>query len=547
MVDAKLLPHLLGDKREEGVRTLWLILGIAAGLAIFALAGPVWEKLPQPIFRQQSALVIALDLSRSMDAGDIRPSRLTRARLKIADILDLRDEGQTALVTYAADAFVVTPLTEDAETINALLPALTTEIMPTQGSNAASALGQSFELFDNAGVTRGDILLFSDGFSVGELAAMQALLQTNPGHRISVLGIGSEQGGPIPLTNGGFLKDEQGAIVVARLDQESLRKIAELGGGGFQLISADDSDISSLLDTMHASLFEQDAVESDIQADVWRELGPWLVLLLLPLVAVLFRRGVILVLPLLLLPVPPEVQALGWDDLWKNPDQRGIEAFEQKDYETAGELFNQAEWKAASAFRAEDYEQALKSWEGVNSERAHYNRGNTLAKLNQYEEAIDAYDKVLEMNSKHEDAAYNKKLIEEMMNQQQQQQQQGTESDQQNSDQNQQQQSEESSRQGDDQQNQSEQQSSSEQSEAQQSDQQKEGEQQSAEQNEAGESEQQQSAQMEELANMEQQMSEQAAEQWLRKIPDDPGGLLRRKFLYQYRQRGDQGQAQNPW
>ena len=159
VVDAKLLPHLLGDKREEGVRTLWLILGIAAGLAIFALAGPVWEKLPQPIFRQQSALVIALDLSRSMDAGDIRPSRLTRARLKIADILDLRDEGQTALVTYAADAFVVTPLTEDAETINALLPALTTEIMPTQGSNAASALGQSFELFDNAGVTRGDILL----------------------------------------------------------------------------------------------------------------------------------------------------------------------------------------------------------------------------------------------------------------------------------------------------------------------------------------------------------------------------------------------------
>ena len=193
---------------------------------------------------------------------------------------------------------------------------------------------------------------------------MQALLQTNPGHRISVLGIGSEQGGPIPLTNGGFLKDEQGAIVVARLDQESLRKIAELGGGGFQLISADDSDISSLLDTMHASLFEQDAVESDIQADVWRELGPWLVLLLLPLVAVLFRRGVILVLPLLLLPVPPEVQALGWDDLWKNPDQRGIEAFEQKDYETAGELFNQAEWKAASAFRAGDYEQALKNWEG---------------------------------------------------------------------------------------------------------------------------------------------------------------------------------------
>ena len=547
VVDAKLLPHLLGDHRKGRTSGLWSILGLAASLAVIALAGPVWDKLPQPIFRQQSALVIALDLSRSMDAGDIRPSRLTRARLKIADILDLRDEGQTALVTYAADAFVVTPLTEDVATINALLPALSTELMPSQGSNAANALAQSFALFENAGVTRGDILLLSDGFDDDELAAMQALMQENSQYRVSVLGVGTEQGGPIPVVNGGFLKDQQGAIVVARLKQESLRKIAEAGGGGIQLISADDTDINSLLNTMRSSPFENDAVESDLLADVWRELGPWLVLMLLPLVAMLFRRGALLVLPLLLLPMPPEANALGWDDLWMNQDQRGIEAFEQKEYEAASGLFNQTEWKASSAFRAGDYEQALKDWEGLDSERAHYNRGNALAKLEQYEEAIDAYSKALEMNPGHEDAAHNKKLIEDLMQKQQQQQQQGEQSDQQNQDQDQQQESEESSRRGDDQQNQAEQQSSSEQSDEQQLDQQKEGEQQSAEQKEESGSEQQQSAQVEELANMEQQMSEQAAEQWLRKIPDDPGGLLRRKFLYQYRQRGDQSKAQNQW
>ncbi len=544
VVDAKLLPHLLGDHRKGRSSGLWSILGIAASLAILALAGPVWDKLPQPIFRQQSALVIALDLSRSMDAGDIRPSRLTRARLKIADILNLRDEGQTALVAYAADAFVVTPLTEDAATINALLPALSTGLMPSQGSNAANALTQSFALFDNAGITRGDILLLSDGFDDRELAAMQVLMQENSQYRVSVLGVGTEQGGPIPVANSGFLKDQQGAIVVARLRQESLRKIAEAGGGGLQLISADATDINSLLNSM-SSRFENDAVESDLQADVWRELGPWLVLMLLPLVAMLFRRGVLLVLPLLLLPMPPEANALGWDDLWKNQDQRGIEAFEQKEYEAASGLFNRPEWKATSAFRAGDYEQSLKDWEGLNSERAHYNRGNTLAKLEKYKEAIEAYSKALEMNPGHEDAAYNKKLIEDRM--QKQQQQQGEQSDQQNQDPDQQQESEESSRRGDDQQNQAEQQSSSEQSESQQSDEQKEGEQQSAEQDEDSGSEQQQSALTEELANMEQQMSEQAAEQWLRKIPDDPGGLLRRKFLYQYRQRGDQSKAQNQW
>jgi len=547
VVDAQLLPHLLGDNRQSRGSSLWLIVGIAASLAIIALAGPVWDKLPQPTFRQQSALVIALDLSRSMDAGDIRPSRLTRARLKIADILSLRDEGQTALVSYAADAFVVTPLTEDSATINAILPALSTELMPSKGSNAAGALTQSYALFENSGVTEGDILVLSDGFDDSELTAMLALIQENLQYRVSVLGIGTESGGPIPITNGGFLKDQQGAIVVASLMQENLRKIARSGGGRFELISADDTDINSLLSAMTSS-FENDSVESDLQADVWRELGPWLVLLLLPLVAILFRRGVVLVLPLLLLPMPPEANALGWNDLWRNQNQRGMEAFDQEKYGAASELFNLNEWKGSSAFRAGNYEQALKDWQGLDSERAHYNRGNALAKLQQYEAAIDAYSKALELNPQHADAAHNKKLIEDLLQQQQQQKQQGEQSDQQNQDQQQQQESEESSRQGDDQQNQSEQQSESDLSDEQQSDQQKEGEQQSTEQQgEEGGSEQQQLAQAEELAKREQQMSDQAAEQWLRKIPDDPGGLLRRKFLYQYRQRGDQSKAQNPW
>ena len=180
VVDAALLPHLLSGKGEGRQSTLWAVLGMVAGLAIIALAGPVWEKLPQPIFRQQSGLVIALDLSRSMDSGDIKPSRLTRGRHKVADILKLRNEGQSALIAYAADAFVVTPLTEDTATINALLPSLSTEIMPSQGSQADKALSQALDLFINAGVTGGDILLVSDGFNDTEVNAMQAMLQKTP-------------------------------------------------------------------------------------------------------------------------------------------------------------------------------------------------------------------------------------------------------------------------------------------------------------------------------------------------------------------------------
>lgn len=543
VVDAKLLPHLLAGKNQVRDNSLWLLTAIVGAISIIALAGPVWDKLPQPIFRHQAALVIVLDLSRSMDASDIKPSRLARARHKIADILSSRKEGQTALVTYAADAFVVTPLTEDAVTIDALLPSLATEIMPSQGSFADKALLQAFELFDNAGVANGDVLLVSDSFNRGEMTAMQALLDKHSSHRISILGIGTEAGGPIPLPSGGFLKDSAGSIVIARLQAEDMRDIASAGGGSFHLISNDDADINALLNTIQNNRFESDAVESDLQADIWREQGPWLILILIPLVAFVFRRGVLLVLPLLLLPVPPDAQAMSWDELWQNRNQLGSKAFDNGEHQTAAEIFKNPEWKASSHYRAGDYEQALEQWQAIDSERGHYNRGNALTKLGRLKEAIDAYQKTLELNADHVDAAYNKKQVEEALNQQQDQQNQEGDQDQDQNQQNQdqQQESDQSQGQGENQQDQSDEQ----QNKQQESENNSESESEQGEEEKQDEAEQQTQAEMSE--NLEQQMSEQAAEQWLRKIPDDPGGLLRRKFLYQYRQRGDNSKTENQW
>ncbi len=549
VVDSALLPYLLSGKSRGRQSFLWVLLGIVTGLTIIALAGPVWEKLPQPIFRQQSALVIALDLSRSMESSDIKPSRLIRARHKIADILKLRTEGQSALIAYAAQAFVVTPLTEDVATINALLPSLSTDIMPSQGSRADKALSQALELFNNAAASSGDILLVSDGFTVTELDAMQSMLQKSPQFRVSVLGIGTDEGGPVPLSSGGFLKDESGAIVISRLNETSMRALAQSGGGEYQLISTSDADISRLSSAMQTSPLETDAVESDLQADIWRELGPWLVLFMLPLVALFFRRGVIMLVPLLLLPLPPDAQALGWNELWKNSDQRASEAFSQGEHRTAADLFKQRDWKASSHFRAGDYEAALEQWQNLDHPNAHYNRGNTLAKLGRFEEAIEAYDETLKVDASHKDALYNKKQIEDLLQQQQQQQDQ-EQGDQNDQSQQQQQDSQQSSGQGENQQEQSadQQQQQNQQSSGSESEQdQQAAENQSEQQSQAAEDEQQSQQESEQMAKMEEQMSEQAAEQWLRKIPDDPGGLLRRKFLYQYRQRDDRSKAQNPW
>jgi len=193
IIAPRLLPHLLVGKQSTRSLSPSIVFFVITSLIIISLAGPVWEKRPQPVFKEKSALVIALDLSRSMDAKDIKPSRLTRARYKIADILKRRTEGQTALVAYAADAFVVTPLTDDTLTIAALLPSLTTELMPAQGTRTDKAVEKAASLLKNAGIKQGDILLVTDSI---ESAATDKFKQVAKQHRISILAVATTEGAP---------------------------------------------------------------------------------------------------------------------------------------------------------------------------------------------------------------------------------------------------------------------------------------------------------------------------------------------------------------
>ncbi len=545
VIDEALLPYVLtgGSAHRRG----WIrwILALAALLAILALAGPTWEKLPQPVYQREGALVIALDLSRSMNATDIKPSRLARARHKIADVLNLGMAGQAALIVYAADAFTVTPLTGDVDTILSLLPALESGLMPAQGTRADRAIGLAFDLFANAGVSRGDLLLVSDGLSDLELSRLRELNADNPGHRFSVLAAGTGDGGPVPLKSGGFLKDHDGAIVIARLREDNLRQVADIGGGIYTAISSGDNDVDHFARLMKSGIDEREAVLAENSADLWRELGPWLLLFALPLAALAFRRGAIWMLALGCVVLPPDVSAFDWQSLWRSDDQRAGQLFDRGEHADAASLFDDPAWRASSNYRSGDFEKALDDWSGLDDEAAYYNRANALTKLGRFEDALAAYQELLQNNPAHEDARHNKKAIEDWLEQQQQQgegkdgeQQQGEGQD----GEQQQQQSE-----GDDRQQGQKQQSSpdetdqADEAERQQAQgQQDEGEPQSspaqAEQRPA-EQEQPESEQ-EALARIDQQMSEQAVEQWLRKIPDDPGGLMRRKFLYQYRKRG---------
>jgi Ca-activated chloride channel family protein len=568
VIDPRLLPHVVSagsDPRHAGLR--WILVAVAA-IAIVALAGPTWEKRSQSVYRQPSALVVALDLSRSMDAADIKPSRLVRARHKIADILNRRKEGQSALVVYAADAFAVTPLTSDVDTILALLPDLETGLMPAQGSRADRAFERALELFDNSGVRRGDLLLVSDDLSGRELERLESLLERHPQHRISVLAIGTPQGGPIPLQNGGFLKNSDGAIIVAGMNVDNMHSIAQRAGGAFATISADDIDVNTLTYVIESGADDRQAQLSDRSAELWRELGPGLLLLTLPFAALAFRRGLIWMLPLAVLLTPPDAQALDWQSLWRNDDQRALQLFENGEHAAAAETFDDAEWRAAARYRAGDYEAAAEDWQRMDSEDAAYNRATALAEMGRYQDALDAYDRLLQRNPAHADARFNRDALADWLEQQQRQpgQQSGQAQSSQQSDDARQSDRQAQRPSADDAGAQARKDAGETDAEAgagESWEQSRQGGRQQAPQPDGGaeprEQDQQTGAQAPQageteagaddadLASLDEQMSEQAAQQWLRKIPDDPGGLLRRKFVYQYRRRGGVESEVQPW
>lgn len=547
IVDPQLAPYVLSRRPVKGDGYRWWLLALGAVLAILALAGPSWNRIEQPVFRSEQAIVVALDLSRSMDAQDVSPSRLTRAKLKILDILERRSSGQTALIVYSANAFTVTPLTNDADTVASLVNTLGTDIMPSRGSYPVAAIEKGRQLLEQAGVVYGEILLITDG-GASPRAERAAEALRDAGYTLSVLGVGTAGGAPIPLPSGGFVTDRRGQIAVPRLEADGLEDLAAAGGGRYAALTADDRDLEYLLSGEVGAGAESD---QPLATDQWQEEGPWLLLLLVPLAALAFRRGWVLTVLVFLLPAPETAGAATWQDLWRTPDQQAREALESGDVDAAAELFEDPAWRAVARYRAGDFPGSAQDFAGFEDADNLYNFGNALARMGELEAAIDAYTRALELDPAAEDAAYNRKLLEDLLEQQDSES--GEQGDQQQSSQDgggQQTEGQSQSEQQAEEGTSGEQGGQSEESESSGREQQMSEEDLAAleeeleraaqeAQQEAGEgSEQQELSQAEAEARRRAQEQQQAMEQWLRRIPDDPGGLLRRKFRYQYQRMG---------
>ena len=559
VVDAALVPYILSRSQVKSLGYRWWLILFGGIIATLALAGPSWNRVEQPVFRSEQALVIALDLSRSMDAQDLTPSRLTRARLKILDILERRSGGQTALVVYSSNAFTVTPLTNDADTVAALVNSLSTDIMPSRGSYPLAAINKGKQLLEQAGVVLGEILLITDG-GTSPAAERAAEDLKDFGYTLSVLGVGTTEGAPIPRAGGGFVTDRSGNIAVPRLEASGLRQLAAAGGGRYAVMTADDQDIDAILS---GEVGSGTGTDESLATDQWQEEGPWLLLLLVPIAALAFRRGLVLMLLVFVLPIAEPAHAFSWDDLWLTKNQQAERLLEKGSAPDAAELFTDSRWRAVANYRAGEYGGSAAGFADHEDVSSLYNLGNALAKLGEFESAIDAYEEVLERDPDFEDAVYNRDLVKDMLEQSE---------DSQSGDQGNQENSSEAGGGA----QQSEGQSDSEQagqegatgepgSEGEQGDasvrdeesaNQEDMEAMQAELERAAQEAMEQSAEGQEQEGMTQaeaeamrrvQEQEQAMEQWLRRIPDDPGGLLRRKFRYQYQRQGRDQDGNNLW
>lgn len=600
-VDSRFVKVLSYGKNTQSSIFHFVCISLFFILALIALAGPSWKKIEIPAIENQSATVLVWDLSPSMLAEDLKPNRLLRSRHKLKDYLSTKTDGLTALIVYSGDAHTVTPLTDDVRTISNLLDSLSPEIMPSRGSNIEQAYTLANSLIQNHAASEGSIIVLTDGISP---EAEQELIKQYRSSKNKTLlwSIGTEAGAPIPVGEGRFARNLRDEIVIAKTNNASIAALAGRLRAEYVPFTANNDDLDRVKAFIASNNLSPTVSSQDTrQFDAWEEYGRFLLIPILLVFLISFRRGWLLSLVLVSALLQPQRSfASDWLNFFKTKDQQAQSAMDLENYAEATELYEQQDWKAAAAYKAGNFEQAKTLYEGELNAEGQYNLGNTLVKTRQYAEAIQAYERALEFRPRDEATLNNKAIAEKLLEAQekQQEQSQSQESEQQdqgeqnnkgNSEQNSQEQSNNSSQNADsdsqepsqDESDESNQSSSKDAKEKQETNSTSEN---TSSQSESGEHEQGQdtdkaineeqqqaldqhykatdeqhdnkaidnnhseTAHQDEnsdkqersfLSAEQQQQNEeaQALEQWLRKVPDDPGQLMRNKFAQEYRDR----------
>lgn len=246
----KPLMPLLSFKRGTWKFVLWLL---ALLFVIVGVAGPQFGSKLQQVKKKGVELMIALDVSNSMMAEDIKPSRLEKAKMAISRMVEKLSNDKIGLIVFAGDAYVQLPITTDYSSARLFLSGINSDIVPVQGTAIGSAIDLAARSFTPETETSKAIIVITDGENHQDDAVEAARRAHEKGIIIHTIGMGLEQGAPIPEKGrpGQFMKDGSGNVVVSKLDEETLRQIAKAGEGLYVRASNTEVGLTQLFDEVN--------------------------------------------------------------------------------------------------------------------------------------------------------------------------------------------------------------------------------------------------------------------------------------------------------
>lgn len=263
---------------RQNFKAVFIVLAVL--FMILALAQPKWGYEWKELTQEGVDIVVALDVSTSMLAEDIKPNRLSRAKRKISDLLDMLDGDRIGLVAFAGTAFIQCPLTLDYSAAKLFLDATDTELISAQGTALADAIRKSVAAFRSEEDKSKAVILITDGENHSGDPLKVAQWAADQGVRIFTIGIGDDSGAPIPDSVGGFKKDPEGEIVLTRLDETILQQIALKTGGTYVRSVTGDLDLNKIYLENIQPKIEKKELKTQ-RRKLWRERFQWLIFLAL--------------------------------------------------------------------------------------------------------------------------------------------------------------------------------------------------------------------------------------------------------------------------
>lgn len=392
-----LLAHLLITPQDhQRWRPVHWLSG-ALVLGALAAAGPTWEQDRPDFVENRAPLIIAVDLSPSMDASDVQPTRLEAAKHSLHDLVQRRAGARTGLIAYAGSAHLVLPATDDAALLDSFIQALGTELIATPGKNVGAVIDQANRLLqvDHAPST---LLLLTDGADTQNLDSLAKRLAGSD-LQVLVMAVGNTDGGMIRNASGQPRMASNGAQALAHFDAAALKQLATALHAPLGSLTQSDDDIDWV--ELHAQQHFQE-VSDQQQAPHWKDAGYWLCWPLLAVALLGVRKGwsvnwlaTGLLACTLGWPAAP-AQANALTDAFFTRDQQGRWAFEHQHLPQAAALFVDPHWKGIAAYQAADFDLALATFARLDTAQAWFYLGNIHVRRFHFDLAITAYQQALQ-------------------------------------------------------------------------------------------------------------------------------------------------------